>query len=379
MPNLVVVAPGDIHVRDGVLRTPEKFLSGMRMFAKIFPGDVTLLGPAAHEPDADNLGDTSQHLDELGFACRVVRDLESGLRESKADVALLSLSDAHAPLVGVSRASVVAAEHAARSWLAMSVAEQQRPLDRLRMEVGYRRLENRMRRIVARAEGLHCNGVVAWSSYASHSANPIRVYDSRVSDSVLARAELERVPSSGARLRLGFSGRLTAIKGPQFVIGLTAQLAARGIDATLDVFGDGPMRAELESMAGPAVHFHGSVDYEQEWVPWVSRRIDLMVLPHVQPDPSGTYFEAAGLGVPVLAFRHETSIDLSRHGWVFVSKRRSMESLASAIQDLVSSPALLQTASEAGFAFMREHTFEADFALRVEHLVGVMGQSRTVR
>ncbi|MCY7287786.1 MAG: glycosyltransferase, partial [Cryobacterium sp.] len=300
---MVVVAPGDIHVEDGVLHAPSKFLSGMRMYAKLFPGEVSLLGRPASEPDVENLGDTSTSLDELGFNCRVAADLDEGLRGLKADVSLVSLSDDHARLIGVARSTVVSAEHAARSWLAMSLADRHSSIDRLRMEVGYRRLENRLKRIVRLTNGLHCNGIVAWSAYAGHSPQPLRVYDSRVSRAILARARASKVPWSGGTLRLGFSGRLTRIKGPQFAIDLPNLLAARGFEATLDVFGDGPMRAELDAAAGDRVRFRGTLEYEDEWCSIVADDIDLMVLPHVQPDPSGTYLECAGLGVPVLGFK----------------------------------------------------------------------------
>jgi glycosyltransferase involved in cell wall biosynthesis len=378
VPNLVVVAPGNIHVRDGVLRAPAKFLSGMRMFAREFPGEVSLLGRPAAAPDADNLGDTSTPVDELGFTCRVDPDLESGLRSLAADVALLSLSDDHSALIGVARSSVVAAEHAARSWLAMSIAEAHSALDRVRMEVGYRRLEHRLKGAVRRAQGLHCNGIVAWSTYSRYSSDALRVYDSRVTKAILADARGRKAPWSEGPLRLGFSGRLTPIKGPQFAVELPRLLAERGIEASLDVFGSGPLLKALEERAGPRVRFRGSLAYESEWCRQVADDIDLMVLPHVQPDPSGTYFESAGVGVPVLGFRHETTVDLSRHGWVFTSERRSSESLADAIANLVTTPGRLRDASSAGLAFMDEHTFEADFKMRTEHLVHVLSASGSV-
>jgi colanic acid/amylovoran biosynthesis glycosyltransferase len=371
VPRLVVVAPGDLYVRDSVIAAPAKFVSGMEMFAAKFPGEVHLLGRPASVPDSDNLGAQALPIDELDFECHVTSDLAAALRSLDPDVALLSLSEDHASLIGIAGASVVAAEHAARSWLAMSLADEHSLLDRARMEVGYRRLERRLTRVVESADGLHCNGVVAWTSYGSHSPDAIRVYDSRVTSTVVERAKATRKPWSGGLLRLGFSGRLTSIKGPQYVVGLPALLGERGIAATVDVFGDGPMRKELEA-SGSAVRFHGTLDYEREWCPYIAENIDLMVLPHVQPDPSGTYFESAGVGVPVLGFQHETTRDLARHGWVFASEQRSAASLADSIAHLVGDTASLQAASAAGFGFMQTRTFEMDFGRRVEHLVRVM-------
>ena len=154
---------------------------------------------------------------------------------------------------------------------------------------------------MARADGVQCNGQVAWLAYSGHSPAPLRMYDSRVR---LADVQEARQPSewhSGRTLRLGFSGRLIPIKGPEYAVEAYRMRVRAGIDVSLDMFGDGELRGRLEQEA-PDVRFHGSLDFAAQWCPTVASSIDLMVLPHVQSDPAGTYLESAGMGVPVIGF-----------------------------------------------------------------------------
>ena len=174
------------------------------------------------------------------------------------------------------------------------------------------------------------------------------------------------VRCSGWRL-----GRLTAIKGPQHAIRLPEVLADRGDRATLDVFGDGPMRAGLEKAAGPHVRFHGAIDFS-EWLERIPKQVDLMVLPHVQPDPSGTYFESAGVGVPIVSFSNETVRDLTQHGLVMSTDQWSSDGLADVIAQLAGDRQWMDCASRAGQDFMRRHSFENDFEARIDHLQRVM-------
>ena len=95
------------------------------------------------------------------------------------------------------------------------------------------------------------------------------------------------------------------------------------------MLGSGPDLGRLKEVAGPSVTWWGEVAFEPDWVRLVSTSVDLMVLPHTQGDPSGTYLEAAGLGVPVVGFgnvdvaesraegrvrRHHAQVDSERAG-----------------------------------------------------------------
>lgn len=378
MPVLVVLAAGELYVRDGLWKVPRKFLTGMHMYASLFPGEVWVMGKPAPQQDDENLDSVTVTVEDLPFGCSITEDLDAGLRELRPDIALLALTEEQLRLVGHAKTSILSAEHAARSWLAMSLAHQHSALDRLRMEVGYRRLERRLVRGVTRADGIHCNGPVAWTTYAAHSRSSLRVYDSRLTPDLMDAANVggsHSVPGAGTPtrpVRLGFSGRLTAIKGPQHAVVVPELLALRGITSSLDVYGTGPLQPELTELAGPDVRFHGSVGFDE----WCRRaqQLDLMLLPHVQPDPSGTYLESAGLGVPVVGFDNEALVDLSRHGFAFPVHSRRSEHLANRVAALARDPAMLGEARLRGIRFMQQNHFRADFTRRVDHMLALAGR-----
>lgn len=73
-------------------------------------------------------------------------------------------------------------------------------------------------------------------------------------------------PTTDGPWRLVTVGRLTENKNQQTIVRAVGRVADKGIDVTLDVYGDGPLRPRLEALAaelgvGAAVTFHGSVDH----------------------------------------------------------------------------------------------------------------------
>jgi len=247
------------------------------------------------------------------------------------------------------------------------------PLDRLRAEIGFRRLTPRLERLVSRADGVQCNGQVAWLAYAGHSPAPLRTYDSRVrlADVHSARGRNESW-SPDRTLRLGFSGRMIPIKGPEYVVEAYRRLRGAGLDVSLAMFGDGELRTRLEEGA-PDVCFHGSLDFATEWCPTVASSVDLMVLPHVQSDPAGTYLESAGMGVPVIGFDNvalDHLVEVGGFGWTSPPRRADL--LARRIEQLMATPDELRRARSAGTKFMEDHCFEKDFGARVQHLHDVL-------
>jgi glycosyltransferase involved in cell wall biosynthesis len=79
-----------------------------------------------------------------------------------------------------------------------------------------------------------------------------------------SRASIAERPRTGP-WRLVVVGRLTPNKNQQAAVAALAQVVAAGLDATLEVVGDGPRRAALEAQAAELgvadrVRFHGMVD-----------------------------------------------------------------------------------------------------------------------
>lgn len=94
--------------------------------------------------------------------------------------------------------------------------------------------------------------------------------------------------------RVGFVGRLSNEKGPDRFCTLAR---SRPAGSDWHVWGDGPMRAELEAQFGDVVTFHGVVtDLEPVW-----SSIGLLVMPSRAEGLPMAALEALSMGIPVLA------------------------------------------------------------------------------
>lgn len=119
-------------------------------------------------------------------------------------------------------------------------------------------------------------------------------------------------PAPPAADVVGFVGRLSPEKGPDLfcrIAGLSTHPPAFAL------FGDGPMRGELETAAAP-VHFHGLVTQPERIWP----RIGLLLMPSRAEGLPLAALEAMAAGVPVAAAAVGALPDLIRHGengWLF--------------------------------------------------------------
>ncbi|MCV7578607.1 glycosyltransferase family 4 protein [Micrococcus luteus] len=237
-----------------------------------------------------------------------------------------------------------------------------------RAAAGLLRQEAGLLRQVLWAASLQANGPAAARAYGRLTEDALAFHDSRI-----RHAEVEAAATTpgweGGPLRIGFSGRLDPIKGPGFAIALAKRAKEDGLPVELHVFGAGPLEAELRSSAGSNVVSRGFADFHEQWVPAVREEVDVMVLPHVQGDPSCTYFEALGCGTPILAFANQTSTYIAEErgaGWVV--PQRDVEAMLQVLREILRDPRKLHDARAAGIALMRTHHFEATTRSRLRHL-----------
>ena len=129
-------------------------------------------------------------------------------------------------------------------------------------------------------------------------------------------APVPRSYAVGVPARLVYHGTLTPLYGLDIAIEAMARSRGSGRDVTLDIYGDGPARAELESLAlrlgiTQAVTFHGSVtpgqlrrelpSFDAGLVP---TRLDVMT----HYSLSTKLLELFHLGIPVIASRIPTYV-----------------------------------------------------------------------
>ncbi len=120
-------------------------------------------------------------------------------------------------------------------------------------------------------------------------------------------------PADALPMRVGFIGRLSPEKGPDLFCEI-ARRAAPGLE--WHVWGDGPMRGELERTYGDTVVFHGlALDVAAAF-----DAIGLLMMPSRAEGLPMAALEAFAAGVPVAAARVGDLPDLIRHGdtgWLF--------------------------------------------------------------
>lgn len=114
--------------------------------------------------------------------------------------------------------------------------------------------------------------------------------------------EHPRTLASSKRIRLGYIGRLQAIKAPGLTLHLVKNLLDKNIDVTLDIAGIGPEKPFLEELAkkmgiAQRVRFLDTVTSVSEFYDG----IDLAIIPSIREPLGLVALEASARGIPVLA------------------------------------------------------------------------------
>jgi colanic acid/amylovoran biosynthesis glycosyltransferase len=376
MKHLVVVLPS-VPVAEGMVQLADKTLTGLRGFVDRWPGRVTAVGPGVETDVAGNLGLQWYRPEALGLDVLHGNTVDL-VSQLGPDVLHLSLAVRERPLLDLGVPTVVFGENPALERLRYALPTSRRT-DRPRMVAGAVRQELMQRDMVRRSSAFACNGWNAWRWYErlarrAHHHEPLLVFDSRLPLARVAeaRARLDGSSDDTAPLRLGFSGRLHPAKGPDLAVAASRELDVRGVRHTLTIFGTGPMEADLRRSAGPSVRFAGEVAFDPVWMDRVADEIDVMVLPHTQGDPSGTYLESAGLGVPVLGVENAALSGFAREaGFAWIARDRTGAALADVGERLSHDRAEVRRAARAGVTFAEAHAFEKAFDARVQQLVRV--------
>src|SRR3954453_7019599 len=167
------------------------------------------------------------------------------------------------------------------------------------------------------------------------------------------------------RPRLLFSGRFEPAKGALDVVLAAIDCQHRGLDFELHLYSQGSQRPAIDR----AVAEHGLADkvFVHDAVPYpelveVARGCDLFVCCHIQDDPSCTYLESMGCGLPVIGYGNAMWLAMcadSRAG--VVTPLGAPDALAEAIVRLLADPGRLDDLSLRARSFAVEHAFEREF------------------
>lgn len=182
-------------------------------------------------------------------------------------------------------------------------------------------------------------------------------------------------PYDGRRpLRLFFGGRLLHWKGVHLLLKALAQARARGLNASLDIVGDGSKRVWLQDMARrlglvEGVRWHGAMP--QSAFLASLRQADLMVFPSLHDSGGNVSLEAMANGVPLVILdlggpktlvTPEAAVIVPTPGR---SEAQVVADIAAAMLALAADPARLQRMRQRA----REHAATMSWSLQIERVL----------
>lgn len=227
--------------------------------------------------------------------------------------------------------------------------------------------------VMSRAAQLHCNGYPIFDATKWFNNKRLLYLDSRMSaDMVIPEAELVSRFSSRARrpLRLLYSGRYEPIKGADDAIRVARACVTRGLDVEMHCYGQGSLRDEMRRLAAETtargrIHVHDAVSFPE--LVELARTFDIFVCCHVQSDPSCTYLESLGSGLPIVGYGNRMWSRLCQESRAGLSTPMNRpEVVAACVQTLAADGQALDAMSLRARTFAADHTFEREFAKRID-------------
>lgn len=245
-------------------------------------------------------------------------------------------------------------------------------------------IEFKRRKAFRLSDGIQANGVPAYKTYNKLVENALLYFDSRNSaDANITEPELAArllTLDNNTPLRLGFSGRLIAMKGVVHLIEMAIVLKNKKVNFTLDIFGAGELAPLLgkkvkEYQLEEFVNLRGNVDFTTELIPFVKTSLDLFVCCHRQSDPSCTYLETYACGVPIVGYAnqaHQGILDKFDVGWSV--SMNSVNKLADKVIHLNHHREEIKRKAINAKKFSSEHTFEQTFSRCIEQCSILIGE-----
>ena len=160
-------------------------------------------------------------------------------------------------------------------------------------------------------------------------------------------------------------GRLVEKKGHEFAIKAVAELVEAGRDIEYTIAGDGPLKPDLEQLAGKyrlqdRVKFPGAVDQDQ--VRELYRESDVFILPSITADDGDmegvpvVLMEAMAMGLPVVSTRHSGIGELVVDGESgFLLPEKDVAGLVEKMACLIDLPDIYRQMARRGREYVRQH------------------------
>lgn len=388
MARLLIIASAPVMAAGaGQWRLDTKFVEGMRLHRELWqePVDALLWQGVGPIPFGADYAEA-----DLGFGLTV---LGPGEPVTSALLAPYGVVSASADMMGVwglpdlCRAEgaklVYAIENTLETRLRIIALDRDRGLLRKARSALWTLGQERQKRAAfRRADGVQANGFPALAAYRALNRNTMIYLDNRMLPAMMATppemAARAAYLASAGPLRLVHSGRLETMKGAQDVVPVAVELRALGVDFTLDIYGTGSLEAEMATgitrhgLQGQ-VRLHGPVDFATVLVPWLRQNADLFLSCHRQADPSCTYLESIGCGLPVVGYANAMLAALvrdSKTGWTV--PMGDIAALAARVATLAQDRAAVTVHAARGLTYAQSHDFRTEFVGRMDHLAATL-------
>lgn len=373
------------RVADGRLTVDRKFHTGMQEYVQRLSVPIVSVHPES-PADAHGMDLVNVPLEGLGYGVLTLRTDRSGtpvgserdrLQQQIIDSTLVT---GYGSGIRMARRAgipyIMVLEYDLKTQITVATSEISHPLRRTA-----RALRNVLRYTVndipdmRHALALHCNGYPIYDETRRFNDRRLLYLDSRMSENtVISENDLDqRIRSLGKRsLRLLFSGRYEPMKGPVDAVRVAVECVRRGLDVEMHCYGQGGLRTEMQAAAATAlipgrIFIHETISYPD--LIKESRTFDLFVCCHIQADPSCTYLESFGSGLPVVGYGNLMWRRLSQEsGAGHSSKPGDIDAVVRSIEALNSAPLELARMSRRARHFALAHTSEREFALRTREL-----------
>jgi len=278
-------------------------------------------------------------------------------------------------------------EYTLKTRVGMTVYDGRSWFPRLRTLVWLMRNELRLKKAIRMATSIQANGMPAFRAYpstgvASHLFFDTRLPEAKVISEPALEERLARAVASRP-IQLAFSGRLIRGKGADALVPLALVLRERSTAFELHIYGSGELANTIQQAIDAnhlhdSVRFHGAVDFDRVLMPALAEQVDLFVCCHRQGDPSCTYAETLGCGVPIVGFDNEALESMVRAfdiGWT--TPMGDVRQLARRISEVSSHRSELARKSRLARQFALRHNFESAFRGRALHCTDVMSETRS--
>jgi colanic acid/amylovoran biosynthesis glycosyltransferase len=229
------------------------------------------------------------------------------------------------------------------------------------------------------AHSIHCNGYPVFDESRWFNSSRLLYLDSRMFENQIISPEFlhERLASRQDRpIRLLFSGRYEKTKGAADAVKVALECGKLGLPIEMHCYGQGSLCSEMKQLASQAcgavkINIHDAIPFPE--LIRIAQTFDLFVCCHIQSDPSCTYLEAFGAGLPVVGYANRMWRRLNEESGIGqCSAIGQPAAVAKNIASLCANPSLLKEMSERARAFAIEHCFEREFQLRTSAIVSCL-------